>query len=110
MTLDKSGSGATLYMEPKPAMDLNNRKRTLEGAAAREEQRVLARACAQVVAVLPDIERALGGVLALDLATARARHAGCATARAAELRDVARAQAVRVRHAHAGGLGACGQS
>jgi hypothetical protein len=78
VTLDKSQKGATLYMEPKPCMDLNNKATKLEAAEKEEEERVLAELCGFVAAALGDLDSALDAIVMLDLVHARAGYARCA--------------------------------
>jgi DNA mismatch repair protein MutS2 len=78
VTLDTSNTGATLYMEPKPALKLNNRASTLEDVEKAEEDKVLLDLCSLLVAAMTDVDTALASVTAIDLACARARHAQCA--------------------------------
>ena len=41
LTLDRSSTGATLYMEPEPAVGLNNAEARLTGQEADEEDSIL---------------------------------------------------------------------
>lgn len=66
-------------MEPKPAMVLNNKTATLESTVAAEEQRVLKAVCGLLAAAMEDIDEALRGTTAIDLAVARAAHGRCAS-------------------------------
>jgi len=71
---DTSMSGATLYVEPQPTVNLNNQLRQLQRQEQVECEVVLRSLTEQVAAVLPDLERLLAIVTTLDLAAARARY------------------------------------
>jgi hypothetical protein len=73
--LDKSQKGGTLYIEPKPAMELNNEANRLNSLEQKEEEKVLQELCGFVAAAMDDIDAALDAVLHIDLAHARAGHA-----------------------------------
>ncbi|HLE83752.1 MAG TPA: endonuclease MutS2, partial [Thermoanaerobaculia bacterium] len=69
---DRSGSGATLFVEPDEIVDLNNQltQRTLEERD--EELRLLAELTAQVHARLPELATLVEALATLDLAFGRA--------------------------------------
>ena len=69
---DRSGSGATLFVEPEEVVELNNQitQRSLEERD--EELRLLTELTAQVHARLPELSLLVDGLGALDLAFARA--------------------------------------
>ncbi|MBW4519752.1 MAG: endonuclease MutS2 [Scytolyngbya sp. HA4215-MV1] len=71
---DTSMSGATLYVEPQPTINLNNQLRQLQRQEEQEEEAVRQALTQQVAAVKLDLERLLAIVTAIDLATARARY------------------------------------
>ncbi len=71
---DTSMSGATLYVEPHPTVNLNNQLRQLQRQEQAEEEAVRQALTDQVAAVKPDLERLLAIATTLDLATARARY------------------------------------
>ena len=71
---DTSMSGATLYVEPQPTVNLNNQLRQLQRQEEREEEAVRQALTEQVAAVKSDLERLLAIVTTIDLATARARY------------------------------------
>jgi hypothetical protein len=75
MRLGASGSGATLYVEPVEAIELNNKETALADAEAEEEEAVLVALSRQLAAARPGLEQLLGGVTALDVVAARAAHA-----------------------------------
>ncbi len=72
---DQSGSGATLFIEPLAALDLNNTWRELQLAEEEEIQRILAKLTALVAAEAPTIQRTVDTLAQLDLILARARFA-----------------------------------
>jgi DNA mismatch repair protein MutS2 len=71
---DSSTTGATLYIEPKSTIDLNNQLRQIQRLEKAEEDIILQGLSEQVRAVKPDLERLLAIVTALDLAVAKARY------------------------------------
>lgn len=77
ITLATSQTGATLYMEPKPVVELNNLAAELQAAEEAEELVVLTM-LTQILAEYSHIlDEALNAITWIDLATARARHAEC---------------------------------
>ncbi|MEN8181744.1 MAG: endonuclease MutS2 [Myxococcota bacterium] len=70
---DASASGTTIYVEPEAMVDLNNRLKQAELAAAREVQRLLRELSARAEAALPEIEAGLAILETLDHAFARGR-------------------------------------
>ncbi|GAB4325113.1 MAG: hypothetical protein OHK0047_09850 [Leptolyngbyaceae cyanobacterium] len=71
---DTSMSGATLYVEPQPTIDLNNQLRQLQRQEQVEAEAIRQALTEKVAAVKPDLERLLAIATTLDLATARARY------------------------------------
>jgi DNA mismatch repair protein MutS2 len=71
---DASMSGATLYVEPQPTVNLNNQLRQLQRQEHVEEEAIRQRLTERVAEVKPDLERLLAIATTLDLATARARY------------------------------------
>ena len=71
---DTSASGATLYVEPHATVELNNHLRQLTRQEQTEIERILRQLSQQVAEVQGDLERLLGILTQLDLATARARY------------------------------------
>jgi DNA mismatch repair protein MutS2 len=55
LLLDRSGSGATLYIEPLEAVEANNTLRELEVEEAAEVRRILAELCDRARTVLPQL-------------------------------------------------------
>jgi DNA mismatch repair protein MutS2 len=84
---DRSGSGATLFVEPEEVVELNNQitQRVLEERD--EELRLLAELTAEVHARLPELSLLVDGLGALDLAFARAGLAERLDASAPEIAD-----------------------
>ncbi|MGH2621930.1 MAG: endonuclease MutS2, partial [Anaerolineales bacterium] len=72
---DQSASGATLFVEPLAAVELNNAVRELELQERDEVRRVLAELSAAIGAQRETIERAVESLAQLDLAIAKARFA-----------------------------------
>jgi len=72
---DQSSSGATLFIEPLEAVDLNNRVRELELAERDEVRRILADLSRRIGEKKDALARTVEALAALDLAAAKARHA-----------------------------------
>ena len=73
ITHDQSSSGATLFIEPVPIVELNNQIRELQLAERDEIRRILAELSAQVGALAPQITATVEALAHLDLAFAKAR-------------------------------------
>ncbi|MBE9012134.1 endonuclease MutS2 [Pseudanabaenaceae cyanobacterium LEGE 13415] len=71
---DVSMSGATLYVEPHPTVQLNNQLRQLLRQEQAEEEAVRRALTEQVATAKDDLERLLAICTTLDLATARSRY------------------------------------
>lgn len=71
---DVSDSGATVFIEPLPAVETGNRWRETRLAEEREEERVLRSLAARVGAAGPDLHLALDLLARLDLAMAKGRY------------------------------------
>jgi len=71
---DTSTSGATLYIEPQPTVNLNNQLRQLQRREEAEEEAVRQALTTQIAEVQDDLENLLAIAITLDLATARARY------------------------------------
>ncbi|MEO0947586.1 MAG: endonuclease MutS2 [Cyanobacteria bacterium J06641_5] len=71
---DISGTGATLYIEPKAVVELGNQLRQAQRQHQIEEEKILRVLTEQVEEVREDLERLLAIATTLDLATARARY------------------------------------
>ena len=72
---DVSDSGATVFIEPMPAIDLGNRWRETRLAEQREEERALRRLSEMVGRYSDDITLMLSLLARLDLAAAKGRYA-----------------------------------
>lgn len=71
---DASTSGATLYIEPKATVELNNRLRQLTRQEQAEAEAIRQALTEKIAEVHEDLEALLQIVTAVDLATARARY------------------------------------
>jgi DNA mismatch repair protein MutS2 len=72
---DQSSSGATLFVEPLPIVELNNAMRELDLAERDEERRVLAEVSAQVGEHAQDLIYGIENLAVLDLTFAKAKYA-----------------------------------
>ena len=72
---DQSASGATLFVEPLPIVELNNALRELELAARDEERRILAELSALVGEHRDEIMYGIENLSLLDLTFAKAKYA-----------------------------------
>lgn len=77
---DQSSSGATLFVEPLPVVELNNEVRQLELAERDEERRLLAELSSLVGAHAVDLNYGIENLAVLDLALAKAKYAEATTA------------------------------
>ena len=73
---DVSDSGATVFLEPMPAIDLGNRWRETRLAEQREEERVLRHLSSQVGTASQDLLLTLDLLARLDLDLAKGRYSG----------------------------------
>lgn len=73
--LDSSSSGATYFMEPREAVELNNMEVRLSNMERMEEQAILSLLSAGIAESSTEIKYLLDRVMELDLAFARAGHA-----------------------------------
>lgn len=83
---DQSTSGATLFVEPLPAVDLNNEIRELELAERDEVRRILAELSSWIGKQAEDITIAVETLARLDLAFAKSRLAEEQEAQAPQLK------------------------
>jgi DNA mismatch repair protein MutS2 len=72
---DQSSSGATLFVEPLPVVELNNQVRELELAQRDEERRILAELSALVGEHAVELKHGIENLAVLDLAFAKAKYA-----------------------------------
>ncbi|HQV94344.1 MAG TPA: endonuclease MutS2 [Anaerolineales bacterium] len=72
---DQSSSGATLFVEPLPVVELNNELRELELQARDEERRILAELSAQVGEHAEEFKYGVENLAMLDLIFAKAKYA-----------------------------------
>jgi len=72
---DQSSSGATLFVEPLPVVELNNQVRELELAERDEERRILAELSAQIGSHAAELKYGIENLAVLDLAFAKAKYA-----------------------------------
>ena len=72
---DQSSSGATLFVEPLPVVELNNELRELELKARDEERRILAEVSAQVGEHAEEFKYGVENLAMLDLIFAKAKYA-----------------------------------
>lgn len=75
ITLNVSSSGATYFVEPKEAVDLNNMEVRLLNAVKVEEQAILSFLTSAIAESETEIKYLLDKILEVDFAFARARHA-----------------------------------
>lgn len=74
VVLDISSSGATYFMEPKEAIDLNNEEVSLSDSEKIEERAILSFLTSETVQSEGEIKYLLERILELDLSCARAGH------------------------------------
>ena len=72
---DQSSSGATLFVEPLPVVELNNEIRELELQQRDEERRILAELTALVGAHAAELKYGIENLAVLDLVFAKAKYA-----------------------------------
>lgn len=70
---DTSASGQTLFVEPLEAVEMNNRVRALQSDEEHEIERILQALTSFVANEADALERAMGGLAAIDFALAKAR-------------------------------------
>ncbi|KAL3678061.1 hypothetical protein R1sor_021017 [Riccia sorocarpa] len=75
ITLDVSNTGTTSFMEPEPALNLNNEEMRLAGLEKAEELAVLKRLTMKLVDKAEVIVDLMGRITVIDLACAKASHA-----------------------------------
>ena len=72
---DQSSSGATLFVEPLPVVELNNELRELELQARDEERRILAELSSQIGEHATEFKYGVENLAMLDLIFAKAKYA-----------------------------------
>jgi DNA mismatch repair protein MutS2 len=72
---DQSASGATVYVEPLAAVELNNRLRQLEAQEREEVERILQEISGEIGAQAGSASEAVAGLADFDLQLAKARYA-----------------------------------
>jgi len=72
---DQSSSGATLFVEPLPVVELNNQVRELELAERDEERRILAELSGLIGAHAVELKYGIENLALLDLVFAKAKYA-----------------------------------
>ncbi|XP_022639312.1 uncharacterized protein LOC106768982 isoform X4 [Vigna radiata var. radiata] len=75
VVLNVSSSGATYFMEPKDAIDLNNLEVRLSSSEKAEESAILSMLSSEIANSESDINNLLDKILEIDLAFARAAYA-----------------------------------
>ncbi|XP_057417288.1 uncharacterized protein LOC130711613 isoform X2 [Lotus japonicus] len=76
VVLNVSSSGATYFMEPKDAIDLNNMEVRLSNSEKAEERAILSMLASEIANSESEINYLLDRILEVDLAFARAAYAG----------------------------------
>jgi len=87
---DQSSSGATLFVEPLPVVELNNEVRELELGERDEERRILAELSALVGQHAVELKHGIENLAVLDLAFAKAKYAEALRASEPVLHDLHR--------------------
>ena len=95
---DTSSSGATLFVEPLPVVDLNNKIRELMGLEREEIDRILRELSQQVAAQAELINKDADDVAQLDFITAKGRLALDMRAMPPKLNDQGRIRLIAARH------------
>lgn len=93
-----SGSGATLFVEPRAVVPMGNRLKMLEAEVQREEQAVYARLSSLVADVLPSAEGAADAIARADVRAAVAKLAIDLALAFPELVDEPRLDLRKARH------------
>lgn len=93
-----SATGRTVFVEPKPVVELGNRLRIAEATLAAEEERILAELSALVGSSASAIEDALAVVATIDLAAARSGLADALQAHRPVTRNEGTLHLIEARH------------
>ena len=100
---DQSASGATLFIEPMAALELNNRLRSLQSQEQEEIERILREISDEIGREADAIDAAVEALAEFDLQLAKARYARSTRSTAPRLNDLARILLRRARHPLLGG-------
>jgi len=95
---DQSSSGATVFIEPKETVELNNQVRQLQIAEQREIERILRELTSHVGASADDIARDMELLSEIDCILARARFANLLDAKMPQIGDDQRLVLRGARH------------
>ncbi len=98
IVLGSSGSGSTLFVEPREVTDLGNKLRVREAAVAREIARVLAELSASVAERLPEARAAFEACVEADVVVALSRYAVATRARPIDVAEDERIELYAARH------------
>ncbi len=93
-----SGSGGTLFVEPRAVVPMGNRLKVLEGEVAREEEAIYARLSARLCGQLPSLLGAADAMSRLDVCAAIAHLADEQRLHFATIVDEPRLSLIRARH------------
>jgi DNA mismatch repair protein MutS2 len=93
-----SGSGGTLFVEPRAVVPMGNRLKVLEGEVAREEEAIYAKLSALLCSHLPSVLGAAEAMSRLDVCAAIAHLADEQRLHFANLVDAPRMNLKRARH------------
>jgi DNA mismatch repair protein MutS2 len=99
---DQSSSGATLFVEPLPVVELNNEVRELELAERDEERRILAELSGLVGEHAFELKAGIENLALLDLAFAKAKYAeelGTSEPILHEMQDASQGASLSLLHA-----------
>jgi len=93
-----SGSGGTLFVEPRAVVPMGNRLKVLEGEVAREEEIIYAQLSAKLCACLPSLMGAADAMARLDVCAAIAQLADEQRLHFATIVETPRLSLIRARH------------
>lgn len=95
---DQSASGATVFIEPMPVVEMNNRLKQLEVEEQREEQRILQRLSKLVADQLPAVEQNVNTMAVFDLLLAKGRYSAAINGCAPQVNDEGYLRLTQARH------------
>ncbi|MCD6326604.1 endonuclease MutS2 [bacterium] len=95
---DQSASGATIFVEPKETIDLNNRVRQLQIEERHEIERILRVLTQDIGECADDLSRNIGLLAAIDCILARARFSSLLDAKMPQISDDTRLVLKGARH------------